>query len=88
VRRAGVELEQSALATAFVGPTFTLAELRSVYETVWGVTLDPANFRRSLMVPGAQFVEPTGETAAPGPEGGRPPNSSAPLRPDACPSLP
>lgn len=73
VQRVGAELEHSGLATAFVGPTFTLSELRAVYETVWGTPLDPANFRRSLLAVDAQFVEPTGQTAPPGPEGGRPP---------------
>ncbi|MEX1106152.1 MAG: NUDIX hydrolase [Ilumatobacteraceae bacterium] len=73
VGRLGAELEHSGLATAFVGPTFTLSELRSVYETVWGMPLDAANFRRSLISSEARFVEPTGQTAPPGPEGGRPP---------------
>ncbi len=41
-------LQASDLATAFVGPEFTLSELRSVYEAVWGEPLDAANFRRSL----------------------------------------
>ena len=41
-------LQDSDLATAFVGPEFTLSELRSVYEAVWGEPLDAANFRRSL----------------------------------------
>src|SRR5918994_7046895 len=48
VERVRVELEVSGMATAFVGTTFTLAELRSVYEAVWGVQLDAANFRRSM----------------------------------------
>ena len=73
VDRLGAELEHSGLATAFVGPTFTLSELRSVYETVWGAPLDAANFRRSLISADARFVESTGQTAPPGPEGGRPP---------------
>jgi len=73
VDRVGAELEHSGLATAFVGPTFTLSELRSVYETVWGTPLDAANFRRSLISSDARFVESTGQTAPPGPEGGRPP---------------
>lgn len=73
IERVGAELEHSGLATAFVGPTFTLSELRSVYETVWDTSLDAANFRRSLISAEARFVEPTGQTAPPGPEGGRPP---------------
>ena len=67
-------LQHSDLATAFVGPTFTLTELRSVYEAVWGESLDAANFRRSMAIDApAPYAEPSGSLAAPGPEGGRPP---------------
>jgi 8-oxo-dGTP diphosphatase len=71
VERVRRELEVSGLATAFVGTTFTLAELRAVYEAVWGVELDAANFRRSV-VADPRWVIPTGERAQPGPTGGRP----------------
>jgi 8-oxo-dGTP diphosphatase len=65
------ELELTGIATAFVGSTFTLAELRAVYEAVWGVQLDAANFRRR-MVTEEGWVIPTGRRARPGPAGGRP----------------
>jgi 8-oxo-dGTP diphosphatase len=71
VERVRVELELSGIATAFVGATFTMAELRAVYEAIWGVQLDAANFRRSLMGEGG-WVIPTGRTAPPGSAGGRP----------------
>jgi 8-oxo-dGTP diphosphatase len=71
VERVRTELEVSGVATAFVGPTFTLAELRAVYEAVWGVQLDAANFRRRMVAEG-DWVIPTGERAQPGPSGGRP----------------
>ena len=71
VERVRVELEVSGIATAFVGTTFTLAELRAVYEAIWGVQLDAANFRRSLVAEDG-WVVPTGRTARPGPGGGRP----------------
>ncbi len=71
VERVRVELDVSGIATAFVGTTFTMAELRAVYEAVWGVQLDAANFRRSL-VGEEGWVIPTGRTARPGPGGGRP----------------
>jgi 8-oxo-dGTP diphosphatase len=48
-----------------------MAELRAVYEAIWGVQLDAANFRRSL-VSDDGWVIPTGRTAQPGPGGGRP----------------
>ena len=71
IERVRVELEVSGIATAFVGTTFTMAELRAVYEAIWGVQLDAANFRRSLVGEGG-WVIPTGRTARPGPGGGRP----------------
>jgi 8-oxo-dGTP diphosphatase len=72
VEHARNKLESSSLATAFVGPEFTMSDLRGVYEAAWGVELDPGNFRRKvLQSPG--FVEPTGSVAPPGPEGGKPP---------------
>ncbi len=71
IERVRVELEVSGIATAFVGTTFTLAELRAVYEAVWGVQLDAANFRRSVVAEDG-WVIPTGRRARPGPAGGRP----------------
>ena len=71
VERVRLELEVSGIATAFVGTTFTMAELRTVYEAIWGVQLDAANFRRSLVGEDG-WVVPTGRTAQPGPGGGRP----------------
>jgi 8-oxo-dGTP diphosphatase len=71
VERVRVELEVSGIATAFVGRTFTMAELRAVYEAIWGVQLDAANFRRSLVGEDG-WVIPTGRTARSGPGGGRP----------------
>jgi nucleoside phosphorylase/ADP-ribose pyrophosphatase YjhB (NUDIX family) len=48
VERARRKLEDSALATAFCGPTFTISELQLVYEAVWGFHLDPRNFYRKI----------------------------------------
>jgi 8-oxo-dGTP diphosphatase len=71
VERVRVDLALTDLATAFVGPTFTLAELRAVYEAVWGVHLDGANFRRSVLSEEG-WVIPTGRRARPGAAGGKP----------------
>jgi 8-oxo-dGTP diphosphatase len=71
IERARVELEATGIATAFVGQTFTMAELRSVYEAIWGVQLDAANFRRSILAEEG-WVVPTGRRARPGSTGGRP----------------
>jgi 8-oxo-dGTP diphosphatase len=71
VARVRVELEHTGMATAFVGPTFTLAELRAVYEAVWGVQLDGANFRRRVLAEEG-WVIPTGRRAQPGSTGGKP----------------
>jgi 8-oxo-dGTP diphosphatase len=48
VERARRKLENSALATAFCGPAFTISELQQVYEAVWGISLDPRNFYRKI----------------------------------------
>jgi 8-oxo-dGTP diphosphatase len=71
VERVRVDLELRGIATAFVGTTFTLAELRAVYEAVWGVHLDSANFRRSVVAEDG-WVIPTGRRARPGATGGKP----------------
>lgn len=63
VERARSKLEYSNLALAFVGSEFTIADLRRVYETVWGKPLDAGNFHRK--VTGASgLVEPTGRLRA------------------------
>ena len=71
LERVRVDLDLRGIATAFVGPTFTVAELRAVYEAVWGVRLDGANFRRSVVTEGG-WVIPTGRRAQPGASGGKP----------------
>ncbi len=57
--RLRTKLEYAAIAHAFLGPTFTLAELRQVHEIVLQRELDPANFRRQIEA--SRAVVPTGE---------------------------
>ncbi len=69
VERARAKLEYAPLAAAFCGAEFTIAELRRVYEAVWGTALDPRNFHRKVTTtPG--FVVPTDHTTTR--DGGRP----------------
>jgi len=69
VERARAKLEYSALGTAFCADEFTVADLRAVYQAVWGVPLDPRNFHRKVTgTPG--LLTPTGGSTARG--GGRP----------------
>jgi 8-oxo-dGTP diphosphatase len=69
VERARSKLEYTPLAAAFCPPEFTVAELRRVYEAVWGAPLDPRNFHRKVTGTSG-FVTPTGETTTR--NGGRP----------------
>jgi ADP-ribose pyrophosphatase len=63
VERARAKLEYTPLGAAFCTPEFTIAELRTVYETVWSTTLDPRNFHRKAITTDG-FVEPTGRSTA------------------------
>lgn len=61
VRQARIKLQYTTIATAFCGEEFTIGDLRAVYEAVWGVELDRANFHRK--VKGArEFIVPIGRT--------------------------
>ncbi|RCV50992.1 NUDIX hydrolase [Marinitenerispora sediminis] len=64
-------LEYTTVATAFCPEPFTVSDLRHVYEVVWGVPLDPSNFRRKvtraegfLEATGGRRVSDTGRPAA------------------------
>jgi 8-oxo-dGTP diphosphatase len=63
VERARAKLEYTPLAAAFCPPEFTIAQLRGVYETVWGTALDPRNFHRKVTGTPGFVVEADGETA-------------------------
>ncbi len=63
VERARAKLEYTPLGAAFCPPQFTIADLRTVYQTVWGAPLDPRNFHRKVTTTDG-FVTPTGRTTA------------------------
>jgi 8-oxo-dGTP diphosphatase len=69
IEHARESLSHTTLAASFCPPTFTIAQLRGVYETVWNTDLDPANFHRKVTRAEA-FLIPTGDKAAA--DGGRP----------------
>jgi 8-oxo-dGTP diphosphatase len=65
IERVRAKFEYTTVATSLVTEPFTVPELRRVYESVWGVSLHPANFRRKVLAtPG--FVV----SSAPGPVDG------------------
>lgn len=57
--RLRTKLEYSQIAHGFLGDTFTLAQLREVYEAILQKPLDPGNFRRTMESSGAVLA--TGE---------------------------
>lgn len=70
LERVQAKVEYSPIALSFLdSETFTITELRKVYETVWGRELHPSNFRRKVLsVPG--FLTAVGEKKGEG--AGRP----------------
>jgi 8-oxo-dGTP diphosphatase len=69
VERARAKLEYTPLAAAFCSAEFTIAELRHVYEVVWGDPIDARNFHRKVSTT-AGFVTETLATSTR--DGGRP----------------
>jgi 8-oxo-dGTP diphosphatase len=65
IERARSKLEYTNIATAFLEPEFTIAQLREVYEVVWGHPLDAGNFHRKVTKTDG-FVSPTGRRLSAG----------------------
>ena len=77
LERLSLDLEHTAVATAFFGDAFTEAQLRSVYEAVWGagakagpLRLDAPNFHRAITTLSPAIMEPIPDKRAV--TGGRP----------------
>lgn len=62
-------LEDTPLAAHICGDPFTIADLRRIYETVWGVEVDASNFSKKMKATEGLLVA-TGEARSEGP--GRP----------------
>ena len=69
LERARAKLEYTPLGHGVLRSEFTVAELRRVYEVVWGTELDPRNFHRKVTRTEG-FLDPTGRTTTR--DGGRP----------------
>ncbi len=59
LRRLRAKADYAGIAREFLPPTFTLRQLRCIYETVLGRGLDRANFTRRMLTEGD--IEETGE---------------------------
>lgn len=68
--RLRAKLSYTNLGFALAPPVFTISELRQLYSAALGYRVSATNLQRVLSRRG--LLEPTGETAVPGPSGGRP----------------
>ena len=59
------KLDYSTIGFQFMGDTFTLSELQTVYETILGEAIDKRNFRKWILA--LEQVEETGELRREGP---------------------
>ncbi len=69
LERARSKIEYTTLATQFCPDEFTIAELRAVYEAVWGRPIDARNFHRKVQA-SRGYVSAVGRSTTRG--GGRP----------------
>ena len=64
-RRLVAKLDYSTIAFQFMGETFTLSELQSVYEIILREAIDKRNFRKWVLA--LERIEETGELRREGP---------------------
>ena len=61
-------VQHDPLVAHMCGPRFTIAELREVYEQVWGIRhIDPSNFHKQVTKPALGFVRKVEDFAGKGP---------------------
>ncbi|QIM17125.1 hypothetical protein G7067_13055 [Leucobacter insecticola] len=63
--RLRAKTEYASVAHRFLGPEFTLGQLRAVHEAVRGTPVDPANFRRQALAQGKLIDTGRYETGTP-----------------------
>ena len=71
--RLRISLEYSGLATRFLPEYFTLGQIQDIYEIIWEVELDPANFREKLTNVDGWIKETKSEPKEVEPRRGKPP---------------
>jgi 8-oxo-dGTP diphosphatase len=71
--RLRISLEYSGLATRFLPEYFTLGQIQDIYEIIWEVELDPANFREKLTNVEGWIKETKSEPKEAEPRRGKPP---------------
>ena len=71
--RLRISLEYSGLATRFLPEYFTLGQIQDIYEIIWEVELDPANFREKLTNVEGWIKETKSEPKEVEPRRGKPP---------------
>ena len=71
--RLRISLEYSGLATRFLPEYFTLGQIQDIYEIIWEVELDPANFREKLTNVDGWIKETKSEPKDVEPRRGKPP---------------
>ena len=64
IERARAKLEYTGYAAALIPQPFTIGELHAVYEAVWGVDLDRANFQRKVLAMSGFLTEAEGKRAS------------------------
>lgn len=69
VERAQAKLEYTDIAATFLPHAFTIADVRGIYEVIWGTELDPGNFQRKMT---GVFDRVENETMPPSGGRGRP----------------